>query len=65
MISNTLNPTWDQTLILPHVTLFGRAEELRDDPPVVIIEVFDKDLVVSELNFTSLLYIFGKSYSKL
>ena len=41
-----MNPTWDQTLIFPKVTLFGRAEELRHDPPVVIIEVFDQDLVV-------------------
>jgi len=46
VIKETLNPTWDQTLIIPSVTLFGRAEELRDDPPLIIIELFDKDAVV-------------------
>ncbi|XP_076803747.1 otoferlin-like isoform X4 [Clavelina lepadiformis] len=45
LIEETLNPTWDQTLIIPNLTLFGRAEELRDDPPIIIIEVFDKDVV--------------------
>jgi len=48
VIEETLNPTWDQTLIIPNVTLFGRAEELRDDPPLIIIELFDKDTVVSD-----------------
>nr|CAB3264595.1 otoferlin [Phallusia mammillata] len=45
VMEETLNPTWDQTLIIPNVTLFGRAEELRDDPPLIIIEIFDKDVV--------------------
>uniref|UniRef100_H2Z079 C2 domain-containing protein n=1 Tax=Ciona savignyi TaxID=51511 RepID=H2Z079_CIOSA len=45
VIEETLSPTWDQTLIMPNITLFGRAEELRDDPPIIIIEVFDQDTV--------------------
>lgn len=42
----TLSPTWDQTLVMENVILYGRAEELKDDPPVVIVEIFDQDIVV-------------------
>ncbi|XP_077968337.1 otoferlin-like isoform X2 [Styela clava] len=45
VMEETLNPTWDQTLVMEDVTLYGRAEELRDDPPVIIIEIFDRDVV--------------------
>uniref|UniRef100_F6VBE4 C2 domain-containing protein n=1 Tax=Ciona intestinalis TaxID=7719 RepID=F6VBE4_CIOIN len=45
VIDETLSPTWDQTLIMPNITLYGRAEELRDDPPIIIVEIFDQDNV--------------------
>ena len=47
VMDETLNPTWDQTLIIPNITLFGRADELREDPPMIIVEIFDRDTVVS------------------
>uniref|UniRef100_A0A671Z415 Otoferlin n=1 Tax=Sparus aurata TaxID=8175 RepID=A0A671Z415_SPAAU len=42
---NTLCPTWDQLLVFENVELFGEATELRDDPPIIVIEIYDQDTV--------------------
>uniref|UniRef100_A0A8C6MI69 Otoferlin n=1 Tax=Nothobranchius furzeri TaxID=105023 RepID=A0A8C6MI69_NOTFU len=41
----TLCPTWDQLLVFENVELFGEACELRDDPPIIVIELYDQDTV--------------------
>uniref|UniRef100_A0A673YZF8 Otoferlin n=1 Tax=Salmo trutta TaxID=8032 RepID=A0A673YZF8_SALTR len=41
----TLCPTWDQLLVFDDVELFGEAGELRDDPPIIVVEVYDQDTV--------------------
>lgn len=30
-----------------NVELYGEAGELRDDPPIIVIEIYDQDTVVS------------------
>lgn len=42
-IRNTLNPTWDQTLIFYEVELFGDAEDSMVNPPNVVVELYDQD----------------------
>uniref|UniRef100_A0A7N6BS07 Otoferlin n=1 Tax=Anabas testudineus TaxID=64144 RepID=A0A7N6BS07_ANATE len=44
-VSSTLCPTWDQLLVFENVELFGEANELRDDPPIIVIEIYDQDTV--------------------
>lgn len=39
----TLCPTWDQTLIFDMVEIHGYSEEIEKYPPMIMIEVFDKD----------------------
>ena len=46
VLSETLCPTWDQLLVFDDVELFGEASELRDDPPIIVVELFDQDTVV-------------------
>lgn len=46
VLSETLCPTWDQLLVFDDVELFGEASELRDDPPIIVIEIYDQDTVV-------------------
>lgn len=46
MLAETLCPTWDQLLVFENVELFGEASELRDDPPIIVIELYDQDTVV-------------------
>ncbi|XP_019714856.1 otoferlin-like [Hippocampus comes] len=46
VLSETLCPTWDQLLVFDNVELFGEAGELRDDPPIIVVEIYDQDTVV-------------------
>uniref|UniRef100_A0A8D2IZ79 Otoferlin n=1 Tax=Varanus komodoensis TaxID=61221 RepID=A0A8D2IZ79_VARKO len=43
VLSETLCPTWDQLLVFDNVELFGEAHEMRDDPPITVIEIYDQD----------------------
>ncbi|XP_061599324.1 otoferlin-like [Cololabis saira] len=45
VLAETLCPTWDQLLVIENVELFGEACELRDDPPIIVIEIYDQDTV--------------------
>ncbi|KAJ3606908.1 hypothetical protein NHX12_026424, partial [Muraenolepis orangiensis] len=45
VLSETLCPTWDQMLVFDDVELFGEASELRDDPPIIVVEIYDQDTV--------------------
>ncbi|XP_065112871.1 otoferlin isoform X4 [Paramisgurnus dabryanus] len=45
VLSETLCPTWDQLLVFDNVELYGEATELRDDPPIIVIELYDQDTV--------------------
>ncbi|XP_055088362.1 LOW QUALITY PROTEIN: otoferlin [Periophthalmus magnuspinnatus] len=45
ILNETLCPTWDQLLVFDDVELFGEASELRDDPPIIVIEFYDQDTV--------------------
>lgn len=45
ILPETLCPTWDQLLVFENVELFGEATELRDDPPIIVIELYDQDTV--------------------
>jgi len=42
-------PTWDQTLIIKQLRFFGDPQNILESPPPVIIEFYDKDVVVSSL----------------
>uniref|UniRef100_A0A8B9QRD2 Otoferlin n=1 Tax=Anas platyrhynchos TaxID=8839 RepID=A0A8B9QRD2_ANAPL len=43
--TETLCPTWDQLLVFDNVELYGEAHEMRDDPPIIVIEIYDQDTV--------------------
>ncbi|XP_026792840.2 dysferlin isoform X1 [Pangasianodon hypophthalmus] len=42
-IRNTLNPTWDQTLIFYEVEIFGDPKVTEKNPPNIVVEVYDQD----------------------
>lgn len=46
-VRNTLNPTWDQTLIFYEVEIFGNPEVTMATPPNVVVELYDSDTYVS------------------
>ncbi|XP_059210821.1 dysferlin isoform X3 [Centropristis striata] len=42
-VRNSLNPTWDQTLIFYEVEIFGDPETTTANPPNVVVELYDQD----------------------
>uniref|UniRef100_A0A7N8XWG0 Dysferlin, limb girdle muscular dystrophy 2B (autosomal recessive) n=1 Tax=Mastacembelus armatus TaxID=205130 RepID=A0A7N8XWG0_9TELE len=42
-VRNTLNPTWDQTLIFYELEIFGDPETTKTSPPSVMVELYDQD----------------------
>ena len=40
-------PTWDQTLIIDDIELFGDPKIVAAVPPDVTVELFDEDIIVS------------------
>ncbi|XP_072543803.1 dysferlin isoform X5 [Salminus brasiliensis] len=42
-IRNTLNPTWDQTLIFYEVEIFGDPKVTEKSPPNIVVELYDQD----------------------
>ncbi|XP_055360624.1 dysferlin isoform X3 [Betta splendens] len=42
-VRNTLNPTWDQTLIFYEIEIFGNPDATMDSPPNVVVEFYDED----------------------
>lgn len=53
IIHATLNPTWDQTIIFDEIEIYGEPQTVLQNPPKVIIELFDNDQVVGNLEFLS------------
>ncbi|XP_078254560.1 fer-1-like protein 6 [Rhinoraja longicauda] len=45
VITQTLSPTWNQMLLFNNIHLYGEAMEISEDPPLVVIEVYDQDAV--------------------
>ncbi|XP_014814982.1 PREDICTED: fer-1-like protein 5 [Calidris pugnax] len=42
-LPGTLDPLWDQTLLFHRVLLYGDPRGVQEEPPVVVVEVFDQD----------------------
>uniref|UniRef100_A0A670JKP1 Dysferlin n=1 Tax=Podarcis muralis TaxID=64176 RepID=A0A670JKP1_PODMU len=40
---NTLNPTWDQTLIFHEIEIHGAPQNVADSPPNIVVEIYDHD----------------------
>jgi len=49
VIEATLSPTWDEMIEMTDITMYGKAEDFRTDPPMVIVEIFDQDQEMSFL----------------
>lgn len=45
VIEETLSPTWDELLLFDDVLVYGTKEEIKKNPPTVVIEIYDQDKV--------------------
>lgn len=47
VIDETLSPTWDEMLVMDDILVYGTRDEIKADPPIIVIEIFDQDNVVN------------------
>lgn len=47
-----MTPTWNQMLLMENVSLHGELHEIVQEPPRVLIEVYDDDAVVRKIHLT-------------
>lgn len=61
VISQTLSPTWNQSLLMAHVLLNGDLQYIQEEPPRMVIELYDDDALVSKVLNNQILWhwIFG------
>ncbi|KAG8441622.1 hypothetical protein GDO86_010709 [Hymenochirus boettgeri] len=43
IISQTLSPTWNQMLLFNNIALYGELRDISQDPPNIVIELYDDD----------------------
>ena len=43
MYPPTVCPTWDQTVVLDPIVMYGTHEEIEDAMPKVIVKIYDSD----------------------
>ena len=41
----TNNPKWNNTLILPEIFLYSHYANIIENPPEILLEIFDQDIV--------------------
>ena len=46
VLTQTLCPTWDQTLIFDEIEIYEGVVNVAKNPPSVVVELFDRDSVV-------------------
>ena len=49
-IKKKLNPRWDQMLVLESVPIYGNSGQIVENPPDVVLELFDWDPVVRHVS---------------
>uniref|UniRef100_A0A1I8P4F1 C2 domain-containing protein n=1 Tax=Stomoxys calcitrans TaxID=35570 RepID=A0A1I8P4F1_STOCA len=45
VIEETLSPTWDELLVFDEILVYGTKDEIKKNPPTIIIEIYDQDKV--------------------
>lgn len=45
VIDETLSPTWDELLLVDDILLYSTIEQIKSDPPTIVVEIFDQDQV--------------------
>lgn len=45
VIEETLSPTWDELLVFDEILVYSSKEEIRKNPPTIVIEIYDQDKV--------------------
>ena len=63
-LQETCSPVWNTTLILDAVELCGYPEDIASNPPFIVVDVFDEDVLVSPIILAGMWFV-GQNYLKL
>ena len=47
VIEETLSPTWDELMVFDEILVYGRREDIKANPPIIIVETYDQDKVAT------------------
>jgi hypothetical protein len=47
VVPATLDPNWNETLVFEKFNLYGPQDYIKSHPPTIMIEVMDRDVLVS------------------
>ena len=47
VVKESVCPTWDQTIIINQIRIFGDPTSILNSVPPIVIKFFDKDTIVS------------------
>ena len=50
VIEETVSPTWDEMMVFDEILVYGRREDIKANPPMIIIETYDQDKVSAHFN---------------
>ncbi|CAH2103117.1 unnamed protein product [Euphydryas editha] len=45
VIDETLSPTWDELIVLDDILIYSTMDQIKADPPTIVVEIFDQDQV--------------------
>ena len=40
-----MSPTWDELMVFDEILVYGRREDIKANPPIIIVEAYDQDKV--------------------
>ena len=40
-----MSPTWDELMVFDEILVYGRREDIKANPPIIIVETYDQDKV--------------------
>ena len=68
VVKEDVCPTWDQTVVISNIKIFGPIQSVEQCPPPVVLEFFDEDEMVHFLDYkyfnnTCILVVNDSSYN--
>ncbi len=49
VVRESVTPTWDQTVLINGIKMHEEISQIQELPPPVVLEFYDKDIVVSAI----------------
>ena len=58
VIKQTNNPKWNSTLVISEVNIYSTYEEVVENPPEIILELYDQDMLGVSYNMNKIVIFY-------